>query len=58
MAPGHMGRSNPKKTIWWFLGYIDSPGKIAKLNFKTVKYMEHPGVRSEDLVLLTSVHSR
>ena len=23
-----------QKKIWWFLRYIDSPGKIAKLNFK------------------------
>ena len=42
MAPGHMCRSNPETFFWWILRYIDSPGQIAKLNFKTVKYMEHP----------------
>jgi hypothetical protein len=43
MASGHMCRSNPKKN-WWFLRYIDTPGQIAKLSFKTVKYMEHPNL--------------
>ena len=31
-----------RETIRWFFRYIDSPGQIAELNFKTVKYREHP----------------
>ena len=30
------------KFVGWFFRYVDSPGNIAKLNFKPVEYPGHP----------------